>query len=270
MKIIKLILLISIVGLLGIFFVNYQKDAEKQDLIRVDLPLVNQTISSPLAVKGEARGPWFFEASFPIKLYNEKGDLISTGIAQAQDDWMTNDFVPFEAFINFNNPQTEKGVLVLEKSNPSGLAENRAELKINVSFSKIEEKIIDLYYYNGLLDKDEHDNIMCSKQGLVKVKRNISSTITPIQDTIKLLLEGELTQEEISSGITTEYPLEGLKLKGATLKDGVLTLEFEDPNNKTSGGSCRTNILWLQVSETAKQFPGVDSVKFIPDYLFQP
>ena len=111
---------------------------------------------------------------------------------------------------------------------------------------------------------------MCSEQGLARVRRNIPLTDTPIQNTLRLLLKGELTQEEINSGITTEYPLEGLDLKGATLKDGVLLLEFDDPNNKTSGGSCRANVLWLQISETAKQFSNVELVKFVPDYLFQP
>lgn len=111
---------------------------------------------------------------------------------------------------------------------------------------------------------------MCSKEGLVKVERQLPITMTPIQDTINLLLKGELTQEERERGITTEFPLEGVELKGASLKNGVLTLNFNDPNHKTSGGSCRAGILWFQISETAKQFPQVEIVKFMPEELFQP
>ncbi|MDD4358762.1 MAG: GerMN domain-containing protein, partial [Candidatus Pacebacteria bacterium] len=114
------------------------------------------------------------------------------------------------------------------------------------------------------------DNQMCSKEGLVQVKREIPTTMTPIQDTIKLLLKGELTHEEVRSGITTEFPLEGLELKAASLKDGILTLTFEDLEDKTGGGSCRVSILWNQISETAKQFGGVKIVKFMPEELFQP
>ena len=40
-------------------------ELEKADMIRVDAPRPNQVIQSPLTVKGEARGAWFFEASFP-------------------------------------------------------------------------------------------------------------------------------------------------------------------------------------------------------------
>jgi spore germination protein GerM len=141
---------------------------------------------------------------------------------------------------------------------------------------KIEEqktrKIL-LYYYNPEKDKDETGNIKCSRGGLVAIEREIPVTKTPIQDTIKLLLKGKenLTENEISEGITTEYPLEGFKLKSANLKeDGTLILEFEDSLNQTVGGACRVGILWFQIEATAKQFPGVKKVQFLPEELFQP
>jgi len=243
--------------------------SEKQDLIKITTPQPNQTIQSPVLIKGEAKGYWFFEASFPIKLFNEKGELLATTIAQAQKDWMTEDFVPFEAELNFAVSQTQKGLLVLEKDNPSGLPEHADELRIPV-FLLGPGKTVNLYYYNPELDKDESGNILCSRQGLVAVERKILATQTPIQDTIKLLISGRLTNEEKTQGISTEYPLEGFSLKGASLKDGVLTLDFDDPNNKTVGGSCRVGILWFQIEETAKQFPGVQQVRFLPEELFQP
>ncbi len=132
------------------------------------------------------------------------------------------------------------------------------------------EKSVKLYYYNPKLDRDESGNTACSKNGLVSVVRKIPITKTPIQDTIKLLLLGELTDKERAQGISTEYPLEGLSLEGALLKDGVLTLEFDDPNNKTVGGSCRVGILWFQIEATVKQFPEVQKVRFLPEELFQP
>lgn len=132
------------------------------------------------------------------------------------------------------------------------------------------EKLVKLYYYNPDLDKDESGNIACSKNGLVPVERKIPISKTPIQDTIKFLLLGELTDEERAQGINTEFPLEGLSLKGALLKDDVLTLEFDDSNNKTVGGSCRVGILWFQIEATAKQFPEVQKVRFLPEEIFQP
>ncbi|MDD5145088.1 MAG: GerMN domain-containing protein [Candidatus Pacebacteria bacterium] len=127
-----------------------------------------------------------------------------------------------------------------------------------------------LYYYDQNQDKDESGNIMCSRNGLVPVEREIPITQTPIQDTVKLLLKGELTPQERSQGLGTEYPLPGFSLQAASLEDGVLTLTFEDPNNRSVGGSCRVGILWFQIEATAKQFPEVEQVRFMPEELFQP
>ncbi|MEM1974244.1 MAG: hypothetical protein QXN68_05600, partial [Thermoplasmata archaeon] len=64
--------------------------------------------------------------------------------------------------------------------------------------------------------------------------------------------------------------LEGFKLVKSELKNGVLTLTFDDPYFKSSGGACRSRILWLQIEYTAKQFSEVKEVKFFPEELFQP
>jgi len=130
-----------------------------------------------------------------------------------------------------------------------------------------------LYYYNPSLDTDESNNILCSEKGLVVIEREIPFTKTPIKDTLNLLLKGKenLTPEDLSEGITTEFPLEGFSLKELNLQpNGTLILKFEDPLNKTSGGSCRTRILWLQIEKTAKQFEEVKKVEFLPEELFQP
>ncbi len=133
-----------------------------------------------------------------------------------------------------------------------------------------ETRTVKLYYYNYELDKDETGNARCSRNGLVPVEREIPITQTPIQDAIRLLLLGEITNEERAQGIDSEYPLEGFSLKGASLNDGVLTLEFNDANSKSVGGSCRVGILWFQIEATVKQFPEVQQVRFLPEEIFQP
>ena len=91
-------------------------------------------VKSPLEISGEARGNWFFEASFPIKIYDANGVLLGTAIAQAQGDWMTEDFVPFKTTLIFSTPTTATGEIVFKKDNPSGLSENDAEFRIPVKF----------------------------------------------------------------------------------------------------------------------------------------
>lgn len=246
--------------------------AAKDDLITVSSPLPNAVIKSPVTVRGEARGQWYFEASFPVKVVDANGKVLASAPAQAQGEWMTTEYVPFAATISFQTPSTDTGKIIFEKDNPSGLPQNDDKLEVPVRFERAPQSMrtVKLYYYSPDRDTDSEGNILCSAKGLVAVERAIPSTMTPIQDTIRLLLKGNLTEAEKDRGITTEFPLQGLSLTGASLNGGVLTLAFSDPQNKTGGGSCRVGILWHQIEATAKQFPAVSSVRFTPEELFQP
>ncbi len=118
-------------------------DSEKQkagtvvfenENIHVSSPLPNATITSPLIVRGEAKGTWYFEASFPVRVLDANGKTLGVIPAQAQADWMTTNFVPFEATVSFERPLTKEGTLVLVKDNPSGLPQNEASISIPIIF----------------------------------------------------------------------------------------------------------------------------------------
>ncbi|MFA7169357.1 MAG: Gmad2 immunoglobulin-like domain-containing protein [Candidatus Paceibacterota bacterium] len=258
------------------FVEDVGNEMDKTDLIRITTPRPSDTVQSPMIIKGEARGFWFFEASFPIRLYDADGKELGVAIAQAKEDWMTEEFVQFEAILEFNAPQvgTGMGKLVLEKDNPSGLKENDDSLIVPVKFGESNQtQQISLFYYDESKDKDAvTGEVKCSNDGLAEVKRIVpENDATEIEDTVKLLLQGELTLGEQGAGITTEFPLEDLELEGASLnEEGELTLTFKDSQNKTSGGACRVGILWNQIEATARQFAEVRSVKFVPETLFQP
>lgn len=117
------------------FTENIGNELEKADLIRIETPRPNQKISSPLTITGQARGTWFFEASFPVVLTDWDGKIIAEGVATAQSDWMTENFVPFKATLEFNRPSYgDNGSLILKKDNPSGLPENDDALEIPILF----------------------------------------------------------------------------------------------------------------------------------------
>jgi hypothetical protein len=240
------------------------------DKIRVTSPTANQTVSSPFTITGQARGTWYFEASFPVTLIDADGNVLGRTAAQAQGEWMTEAFVPFSGELTFSQPATDRGTLILEKDNPSGLPEHADQIRVPVQFGHAQGRTIQVYFYNSAKDTDPSGTVLCSRQGLVAVERQVPITNTPIQDAIQLLLAGGLTSSEKTTGISTDYPLAGITLKGAALTNGVLTLEFTDPLNTTSGGACRSNILWYQIEATAKQFSEVKEVKFKPESLFQP
>ncbi|MEK9180505.1 MAG: Gmad2 immunoglobulin-like domain-containing protein [Patescibacteria group bacterium] len=136
------------------FMENIGNELEKTDLIRLNSPRPNTVIASPLVVEGEARGYWFFEASFPVRVLDGDGRELGVGVAQAQVDpadsgasWMTEDFVPFRATVEFKTPQFAAGTLVLEKDNPSGLPEYVDELRVPIKFNL--EKVISIPYEPG-------------------------------------------------------------------------------------------------------------------------
>jgi len=116
----------------------------KADLITLASPVPNAVVPhSPLYLTGEARGNWYFEASFPIVLVNWDGLIIAEGYATAMGDWMTEAFVPFTALLEFENPYTEgdpdfmkRGSLILQKDNPSGLPEHDDALEIPIRFAQ--------------------------------------------------------------------------------------------------------------------------------------
>ena len=104
--------------------------------IILDYPKAGQKITSPIQISGSARGSWFFEGDFPVVLTNWDGLIIAETFATAQGEWMTEDFVPFTATIEFesNDSISSRGSLILMKDNPSGLPENDDVLEVNILF----------------------------------------------------------------------------------------------------------------------------------------
>jgi len=116
------------------FIEDIGNELEKIDLIRIDKPRPNTFVQSPLEIKGEARGFWFFEADFPIRLLDDNEQELAISFAKTSADWMTEEFVSFEATLEFPVPSTNRGVLILEKDNPSGRPEQADELRVPVRF----------------------------------------------------------------------------------------------------------------------------------------
>ncbi|MFZ2310017.1 MAG: Gmad2 immunoglobulin-like domain-containing protein [Patescibacteria group bacterium] len=108
-----------------------EKALEAEAVITSPQPL--EIVSSPLVVSGQAKGSWFFEASLPVKLIDEAGNVIAVAPAQAESDWMTTEFVPFKALLEFTGTSST-GYLIVAKDNPSGLAEFDDSISIPLRF----------------------------------------------------------------------------------------------------------------------------------------
>ncbi|MDQ2932922.1 MAG: Gmad2 immunoglobulin-like domain-containing protein [bacterium] len=118
--------------------ISYSGENAK-DMIKVTYPRPGDTISSPLIITGEARGTWYFEASFPVTLTDGDGLIIAEGHAEAQGEWMTENFVPFKATLTFTKPANasafgNRSFLILHNDNPSGDYTRNKSAEIPVFF----------------------------------------------------------------------------------------------------------------------------------------
>jgi hypothetical protein len=140
-----------------------------------------------------------------------------------------------------------------------------ANLKIDW-YSPIKKKEISLFYYNQAEDKENS----CDNSYILPVKRTIIDNENQIDESIKLLIDGKLTEQEKREGFTTEFPNKDFKLLGSKFENGVLTLTFTEVPGFTTGGACRVKILGSEIIRTAKQFSGVNKVVLEPETIFEP
>lgn len=128
------------------------QESKWDDLIQIqEVSGSTSAAACPLLIEGQARGPWYFEASFSAKLLDQEGDLIVQTSVFADGNWMTEAFVPFHAEIAYQSDATE-GVLVLENANPSGLEENAKSLEIPVQLSPCSDSEMEAYTHGFVED----------------------------------------------------------------------------------------------------------------------
>jgi len=252
---------IAIIVILIVVYLLVLPNANNEDGsdIVVFSPKPNQLIANPLSIEGKARGFWYFEASFPVKLTDKDGNVLASGIAQAQSDpatgevnWMTENFVNFKAELNFISDKNTDGFLVLQKDNPSGLPENDAEIKIPVLIPKIETMKVSAYFNNSRMDPE----FSCNK--VFPIERIILKTQAIARAAIEELLKGP-TETEKSQDFFTSIN-SGVKIQGLVIEDGVAKIDFDEQIEFQVGGSCRVSAIRSQIIETLKQFSTVKSV----------
>ena len=116
--------------------VYYKPSNTVAQMIKVVNPPLHSSLSSPLVVDGSAIGTWYSaDGTFPIILTDKNGLIIAQGTAQALANWKNFDMVSFSGTLVFVHQISQSsGVLILKKSNSSGLASNDASIEIAVQF----------------------------------------------------------------------------------------------------------------------------------------
>lgn len=109
--------------------------SKNNPIVVINTPKEGSVISSPVLIRGEAPGRWFFEANIVVRVIDEQGNVLGAGPGMATSDWMTIEPVPFEIILPFDVPTTDKGFIMIEADNPSG-APNPPSYKMPIKFAK--------------------------------------------------------------------------------------------------------------------------------------
>jgi len=104
----------------GIEDYNPNNDSQPLDsLLRLEMPLANKALTSPIQVKGEATTSFFYEGTMRYLLTNEQGQSLAEGFIKAKKVDFNRGMVIFDDEINYEAPAGTKGFLRLENNQAS-------------------------------------------------------------------------------------------------------------------------------------------------------
>ncbi|MFA4999412.1 MAG: GerMN domain-containing protein [Parcubacteria group bacterium] len=238
-----------------LFGENVGNAAEKANLIILSSLNPNETITSSFIIlTGQARGSWFFEASFPIEIVDANGMSLTSGIAKAEGEWMTDEFVPFTAKLELISDYKGPANIILHKDNPSDIPEFDDALIIPVKIDIPAEQITINVYFGKKTSSSATDPC----DFVYPVSRSVPKTSAVAKSALMELLKG-VTESENTEGYFTSLPND-VGLKRITIIDGVAFADFSDDLEFQVGGSCRVTAIRAQITETLNQFPTVKDV----------
>lgn len=231
-----------------------RNDANEEAVILTS-PQPNAEVSPPLKVTGRARGRWYFEASFPVRLVDDKGRELASAPAQAQGEWMQEGFVPFEAvFTEFYPGTAREGKLILEKDNPSGLAKYIERFEIPVRFAAAESMTLNVFFGNREKDPDMMD---CSL--VFPRHRVIPKTKAVARAALEELLKGTKGPSTDEAFYFTSIG-PNVKVQKLVIENGVAKVDFNYALESENPGLCAGTAAMSQIRETLLQFPTIKDV----------
>jgi len=214
----------------------------------------NDVIISPLTIEGQAKGPWFFEASFPVQLVDASGNVLAQTAMQATEEWTTENYVHFTGQMTFDSTTSTTGKLIFHNDNPSGLPEKLKTFEVPVRFQPPTEMMnVNVYLNNDKLDP----TIACNK--VFATPRQVPKTEAVAQAAILELLKGPTDAERQQGYYTVINP--NVKIQSLTIDaQGIAHIDFDQQLQAKVGGSCRVSAIRSEITETLKQFSTIKSV----------
>lgn len=226
---------------------------QKGEILYLENIKDGDTVEVGTVLTGSISGPWYFEGVFPVRIFNEYGEILNTVVAQTNEEWMTEDLVNFSFTVTAPINEEMPVLLRIEKSNPTGNSENDDYFDINITLRPEQMESIKVFYPNSKLDAEMMD---CSL--VFPVTRSIPKTEASAQVAIDELLRG-VTEKEQEEGYYTSINT-GVEVLSLIIEQGVAKIDFNGKLEEGIGGSCKIASIVAQITETLKQFSTIDSV----------
>jgi hypothetical protein len=102
-------------------------------VVTVKNPTAQAHVTSPLILSGVVRGPWTYNAEFPVEIVDAHHRSLATGDAKVRGNWMTEKPVRFAASVPFK-ATTGTGFLILRKANPSQDRSMNDSVEVPITF----------------------------------------------------------------------------------------------------------------------------------------
>ncbi len=236
--------------------VNDQVEAGEVAVIEGDIivtkPLSNEVISSPLEITGRAK---ISQGAVLFRLKDALEGVIATSTAAvALGD--TTEWGFYSGQLNFNSPIVPFGWLEVYTKNSEDGSEQDL-IRLQTEFKEYKKPIVKVYFNNIKNDPGMPD---CSK--VYPVEREIDLKIVPNaleKGALEELLAG-LTNKDKDNGFVSNLPTEGVKVQKLEVKDGTANVDFNQALQQGVAGSCRVIAIRAQITQTLRQFPGINNV----------
>ena len=181
----------------------------------------------------------------PIKTESEAAPIFSN-TKQAQLDQSEAQLNQSEAEPNLSDSLSQEAITdEISENTEQALTEESEAAKVI---------LVDMAVYFATID--ENGNVE-----ITSVTRQIEKSDSPMMSALNAVISG-VTEEEAERGLQSLIP-EGSELLGATVADGVATLNFNDAFEYNNFGFQGSFYQLMQIVYTATEFPTVDSVQIL-------
>ena len=208
---------------------------------------------------------WLLAMVLLVALFVMKKDQLKKNLEEAQVKerlFGKNEPLPIktesEAAPIFSN--TKQAQLDQSEAQPLSQEAITDEISENTEQTLTEESeatkvpLVDMAVYFATID--ENGNVE-----ITSVTRQIEKSDSPMMSALNAVISG-VTEEEAEKGLQSLIP-EGSELLGATVADGVATLNFNDAFEYNNFGFQGSFYQLMQIVYTATEFPTVDSVQIL-------